>query len=159
MIYAVMMILGEDAEQPNKWYCIAYSDDPHMADKYLELKERIAEKDKNCDTTYTIRMFSDKVFEYLLSENERFNIASPIEGEYNGVYLTESDAEFYADYVLDALNRTKINIEEILPVLKLFDNKECRDMRKKLKKFLDMIKDENELYESIDWEKAMKHFG
>jgi len=156
MIYAVMMILSE-SDYPN-WYCVGYSDDPHKADKYLELRRRMANADKHCDTKYTIKLFSEEVFDKLIQENERFNVASPINEEYQGVWITESDEEFYGDATFEALTQTKINAKEIRTILRLFDDEDCRKLSKDLKKLIKRI-DQDELFWKLDWNKAMKHFG
>ena len=163
MIYAVMLV--SDYTDPNTKqtpfiYCVGYSDDPHTADRYRELREEIG--GPNDSSIYKIATFSHDVFERLLHEDDHFNAAEPIDicSPNGNIVMTSSDEEFCVDSLGGAVDQFIRNMDECVPTLKMFGDPEVKDFLKKYKALRKRWKNgmDDELWESVKWVKAMKYF-
>jgi len=163
MVYAVMLISNyENPKETMKpfMYCVGYSKDPHVADRYRELREEIGSPHDY--SIYRVAMFSDDVFEQLLRNNDNFNAAEPIDiiSQNGNLVMTSTDEEFCVDSLGSMVDQFIRSTDEFVPILNLFTDPEIRSFLKRYKALRKRLKDgmDDDMWESIKWVKAMKHF-
>ena len=163
MIYAVMLVSDYEDPKTNQKpfvYCVGYSEDAHVADRYRELREEIG--GPNDYSIYKIATFSRDVFERLLQENDNFNAAEPIDisSDNGNIVMTSSDEEYCVDSLGGAIDQFIRNMDECVPTLRMFKDPEMRAFLKKYKALRKRCKHgmDDDLWDSVKWVKAMKYF-
>lgn len=163
MFYVVVL---HDTEQI---FYLGWSKDYNMAEKYLELREDVDSEDDNIPSPlkYDILMFSDDKFREMQTKITGLGACSEICGLHRGdnkdpIYISDDDFDMVMDSVNGCISQMINYSKDMETALEIFDDKDCEELRKLLKKVRKKLDDSNidideyNLLEHIKWKKAIK---
>lgn len=155
MIHLVVMRNNTMGSQ----HVVGWTDDIHRAERYYELRTHKAEKSKNADVTFGIIHIPDEKFHELRNSGDnRFITASEIFKVDKDIYVSEDDYELIESSFNERVDNMYYHMRELNLTLSLFDDDECRELRKKINKLKKRFKkdyDGTDIMSCIDWERCI----
>ena len=137
-----------------------YSDNLHIAEKYKEFREDIAERNEMHRTvTFDVVELSDAKFQELQMKYSDFGCCPEINEITKGIYVSEDDYYYMDSVIAETVTELEHNIDNAIAALKMYDDDEVKDLIKRLKKFNKRLKhdyDGEDLYSKLDWERLCK---
>ena len=161
MIYVVRCInknyMTKENPRPSISYP-GYSDNETLARKYKSLKEEKESK----GIKYDIIPIPDDTFESLKRKDPAIYMSSEINQVAKNIYITDDDYEFIEQAVAEEVSNLQYHFREAVKILKLFENEDARKLVKQMKKMSKIIDTDYEgevFYDTLDWERVIKHIN
>lgn len=159
MYYVVCM---HDKERS---FYLGFSQDKHIAERYMEQRDNCDDRDDHNGFQYDIIIFSEKKFEEAQMKSNAIGACTEIEKYGKGIYLSEDDRDYVCSSLDEGIEDLMKMMENVAVGLSWFDDPEIKKVMKKIKKTRKRIKylsnpdNAENIYDFIDWKKAIKLTG